>query len=145
MLLFVFPITRPMLQDQQFWATPCFIFGQLKWANIALEVLLTPKCSVIDESWDRLTTAFLYSSCTTIWQMTLHPSYTVASGGRHFVINTQSFMKLQTLPFSASSTENDIEQGSTSSFFCALISCSLVRRSLLTYINVGLRIGPFTH
>jgi hypothetical protein len=58
-------------------------------------------------------------------------------------------MKLQALPFSASSTENDLEQGSTSSSFCALIRCSLVRRSLLTYINVGLRtglqreIGPF--
>jgi hypothetical protein len=46
-------------------------------------------------------------------------------------------MKLQTLTFSASSTENDLEQDSTSSFSCALINCSLVRRSLLTYINVG--------
>jgi hypothetical protein len=32
-------------------------------------------------------TAFLYSSCTTIWQITLHSSCTVASGGRHFLIN----------------------------------------------------------
>jgi hypothetical protein len=32
----------------------------------------------------------------------------------------------------ASSTENDLEHGSTSSFFGALISCSLLRRSLLT-------------
>jgi hypothetical protein len=46
------------------------------------------KFSVIDESWARLTTVFLYSSCTTIWQITLHSSYIVTSGGRHFLINT---------------------------------------------------------
>jgi hypothetical protein len=85
---FGFHITWQMLQDQQFLATSRLIFGQLKWANIPLEVSLTPKCSVIDESCARLTTAFLYSSCTAIWQITLHSSYTVASGGRHFLINT---------------------------------------------------------
>jgi hypothetical protein len=41
--------------------------GQVKMGQYSLEVLLTPKCSVIEESWVRLTTAFLYSSCTTIW------------------------------------------------------------------------------
>jgi hypothetical protein len=85
---FGFHITWQMLQDQQFLATSRLIFGQLKWANIPLEVSLTPKCSVISESCARLTTAFLYSSCTAIWQITLHSSYTVASGGRHFLINT---------------------------------------------------------
>jgi hypothetical protein len=37
---------------------------------------------------------------------------------------------------------NDLEHGSTSSSFRALISCSLVRRSLLTYLIVGLRTRP---
>ena len=131
-----------MSQNQQFSATSRLIFGLYKWAIIPLEDFLTPKCLFIDESWATLKTAFLYSSCTTIWQISLHSSCTVASGGRHFLINAYSFMKLQTLTFSASSTENDLEQDSTSSFFCALINCSLVRRSLLTYINVGLRTGP---
>jgi hypothetical protein len=31
---------------------------------------------------------WLMSTITCIWQMTLHPYFTVASGGRHFVINT---------------------------------------------------------
>ena len=124
MFWFGFHITRLMSQNQQFSATFRFIFGLYKWAIIPLEDFLTPKCLFIDESWATLKTAFLYSSCTTIWQITLHSSCTVA------------------LTFSASSTENDLEQDSTSSFFCALINCSLVRRSLLTYINVGLRTGP---
>jgi hypothetical protein len=64
--LFGFHIARQMLQDQPFLATSRLIFGQYKWANMPLEVSLTPKCSVNDESWVRLTTAFLYSSCTTI-------------------------------------------------------------------------------
>ena len=67
MLWIGFTITPPMLQDQHFSATSSLIFGKYKWANIPLDVLPTPKCSVIDESWVRLTTAFLYSSCTTIW------------------------------------------------------------------------------
>jgi hypothetical protein len=41
----------------------------------------------------RRITAFLYSSSTTIWQITFHSSYAVASGGRHFLINTSCFMK----------------------------------------------------
>ena len=67
MVWFGFPINLQMLQDQQFSATSRLIFRKWKWANIPLDVLFTPKCSVIDESWVRLTTAFLYSSCTTIW------------------------------------------------------------------------------
>jgi hypothetical protein len=55
---FGFHITRYMLQDQQFLATSGLIFGQYKWANISLEVSLTPNCFVIDESWARLTTPF---------------------------------------------------------------------------------------
>jgi hypothetical protein len=51
-------------------------------------------------------------------------------------------MKLQSLTFSASSTENDLIHGSTSSSFYALISCSLRGRSLLTYLIVGFRTGP---
>ena len=47
-----------------------------------------------------------------------------------------------TLTFSASSTENDLEHGSRGSSFCALISCSLLRRSLLTHLIVGLRTRP---
>ena len=36
-----------------------------------------------------------------------------------------------------------VEQGSgASSSFCALTSCSLVRRFILTYLIVGLRTGP---
>jgi hypothetical protein len=40
---------------------------------------------------------------------------------------------------SASSTENDLIPGSTSSSFCALISCSLMRRLLLAYLIVDFR------
>jgi hypothetical protein len=69
-------ITRQMLQDQQFLATSRL----KKWANIPLEVSLTPKCSVIDESWVRLTTAFMYSSCTTIW---------------HFIFNREQLISAQ--------------------------------------------------
>jgi hypothetical protein len=69
-----FHITRQMSQDQQFSATSRLIFGPYKWVVIPLEELLTPKCSFIDESWATLTTAFLYFSGTTLWQITLHSS-----------------------------------------------------------------------
>jgi hypothetical protein len=49
-----------------------------------LEAFLTPKCSVIFESSAKLITSFRYSSGTTIWHITFHSSYTVASDGRHF-------------------------------------------------------------
>jgi hypothetical protein len=140
---FDFHITRQMLQDQQFLATSGLIFGQQKWANIPLEVSLTPKCSVIDESWARLTTVFF---C--ILPVPL-------SGRSLYIHHTQSHMAVaifssililswnsKHFTFSASSTENDLEQGSTSYSFCALISCSLVRRSLLIYLIVGFRTGP---
>jgi hypothetical protein len=39
---FGFHITRQMLQDQQFLATSRLIFGQSKWANILLDISLTP-------------------------------------------------------------------------------------------------------
>ena len=51
------------------------------------------KCSVIFESSAKLITSFRYSSGTTIWHISFHSSYTVASDGRHFFINTQYFMK----------------------------------------------------
>jgi hypothetical protein len=44
------PITWQMLQDQQLSGTPRLIFGHYKRVNILLEVFVTPKCSVIDES-----------------------------------------------------------------------------------------------
>jgi hypothetical protein len=44
------PITRQLLQDQQLSGTSRLIFGHYKRVNILLEVFVTPKCSVIDES-----------------------------------------------------------------------------------------------
>jgi hypothetical protein len=87
MFWFGFHIIRQMLQDQQFSATSRLILSPYKWAIIPLEDLLTPTCSVIGESWARLTTAFLYSSCTTIWQITLHSCYTVASSHQYLVFH----------------------------------------------------------
>jgi hypothetical protein len=51
------------------------------WVNFLLDAFLTPKCSVIHESWARLKNFFRYSFGTTIWHITFHSSYTVTSGG----------------------------------------------------------------
>jgi hypothetical protein len=130
-----------MLQDQQFSATSRLIFGQKMGQYPVGGFVNTQVIShwwIMGQAHNCFPVFFLYHYLADHSTFTLHSRIWRSPFSRQYLV----FHEIANINIICFLYWEWLKKGSTSSSFCALISCSLVRRSLLTYLIVGLRTGP---